>query len=79
MQEFSLKSGGGSNFGRGHNLGRVRYLLLLDPTCTSMLHNDRAIEKDYLHCHSQLWPVIVHSTNQQSCSKWTTLGGLNTV
>ena len=25
MQELSLKSGGGRNFGRGHNLGRVRY------------------------------------------------------
>ncbi len=25
MQELSLKSGGGRNFGRGRNLGRVRY------------------------------------------------------
>ncbi len=25
MQELSLKSGGGRNFGRGRNLGRARY------------------------------------------------------
>ncbi len=26
MQELSLKSGGGRNFGRGRNLSRVRYM-----------------------------------------------------
>ncbi len=28
MQELSLKSGGGRNFGRGRNLGRVRYIYI---------------------------------------------------
>ncbi len=27
MQELSLKSGGGRNFRRGRNLGRVRYVI----------------------------------------------------
>ncbi len=33
MQELSLKSGGGRNFGRGRNLGNIRnYIFNTDPT-----------------------------------------------
>ncbi len=35
MQELSLKSGGGRNFGRGRNPGRVRYMLV--QTFTSVM------------------------------------------